>query len=92
MHLYANTHVDRQVEKSIKNVLLVYIKLSNTLQFLYKPQFGQPWRRNIMFKALKVANKNKKLNIFLFFLYQYGMRLSYLNQCDKQVRSKEIRK
>ncbi len=67
MHLYANTHVDRQVEKSIKNELLVYIKLSNTLQFLYKPQFGQPWRCNIMFKALKVANKNKKLNIFLFF-------------------------
>ncbi len=47
MHLYANTHVDRQVEKSIKNSLLVYIKLSNTLQFLYKPQFGQPWRNNV---------------------------------------------
>ncbi len=28
---------------------------------------------------------------FLFvFLYQYGTRLSYLNQCDEQVRSKII--
>ncbi len=43
-----------------------------------------------MFKALNVVNNNK-LNIFYFSLYFYINKVhGYLNQCDKQVRSKVI--
>ncbi len=43
----------------------------------------------IMFNAIHV-NNNEYIFSYSLYFYQYGTRLSYLNPCDKRVRSNLI--